>query len=293
MIEPLIAGKNKKHIINEISIKFACQKNVEHKCSHDLVAFVGCSVGAMRRSLTRLRQSPGLLQMTEVEVRPAHVPILLHKLQNSAEVSHQRGLGGPLGAFYTELGQSNGRVYLLDNFASFHARDLNQKALSLADDACAAALEVQQLYESMRTSIFLEATDALGEAGLSGDLLSFSAEGGDEPPVYELRTYQLKLGYTTVPTFVEKYTNGLKEKLAADQTGQSHLVSLMYSEAGAAPLNTVHELWRHTSIQGSQDSRQASRRASGWKQAIAEIAELAITFHSQYLRPVPGVGQLQ
>eukprot|EP00913_Durusdinium_trenchii_P024519 g23018.t1 len=134
--------------------------------------------------------------------------------------------------------RSNGRVYLLDNFASFHARDLNQKALSLADDACAAALEVQQLYESMRTSIFLEATDALGEAGLSGDLLSFSAEGGDEPPVYELRTYQLKLGYTTVPTFVEKYTNGLKEKLAADQTGQSHLVSLMYSEAvaGSRPL---------------------------------------------------------
>ena len=28
-----------------------------------------------------------------------------------------------------------------------------------------------------------------------------------------------------VPTFVEKYTNGLKEKLAADQTGQSHLVT--------------------------------------------------------------------
>ena len=39
--------------------------------------------------------------------------------------------------------RSNGRVYLLDNFASFHARDLNQKALSLADDACAAALEVR------------------------------------------------------------------------------------------------------------------------------------------------------
>ena len=60
--------ENKKRRQHNQPFKFACQKNVEHKCSHDLVAFVGCSVGAMRRSLTRLRQSPGLLQMTEVDL---------------------------------------------------------------------------------------------------------------------------------------------------------------------------------------------------------------------------------
>eukprot|EP00438_Fugacium_kawagutii_P018073 Skav224939 [mRNA] locus=scaffold1474:40651:41901:- [translate_table: standard] len=64
----------------------------------------------MLRSLARLRPSPGLLQLTEagaagpVEARPAAVPQLLRALQRSTEVSQQRGLAVPLGAFYTNLG---------------------------------------------------------------------------------------------------------------------------------------------------------------------------------------------
>jgi len=168
--------------------------------------------------------------------------------------------------------------------------------LALASDplATSAALKVQELCESQNSSIFMEATPALAEAGLSESLLDFAAGAGEaDRPAYELRTYQLKLGYDTVPKFTSLYTSGLKDKLAADETGQSHLVSLMYSEAGAAQLNTVHELWRHNSMQGSQLSREASRKAGGWRQAIGQIAELALTFHSEILRPIRGIGRLQ
>eukprot|EP00435_Cladocopium_sp_Y103_P057506 s565_g19.t2 len=194
-----------------------------------------------------------------------------------------------------DLGSSNratsvGRVYLLQSFANYDSRELSLQAVASTEDVRDATLEVQRQSEALRISIFMEPTDALEKTGLHEGLLDFSPQGDGERPVYELRTYQLKLGYTTVPSFVEKYTTGLKDKLEADQTGQSQLVTLMYSESGAAPLNTVHELWRHRSMKGSQESRQASRAASGWKQAIAEIADLAITFHSQYLRPIPGIG---
>lgn len=65
--------------------------------------------------------------MRQVEVRPAHVPILLHKLQNSAEVSHQRGLGGPLGAFYTELGQRDSEDNVVV-FSDVHMNGVHERA---------------------------------------------------------------------------------------------------------------------------------------------------------------------
>jgi hypothetical protein len=158
---------------------------------------------------------------------------------------------------------------------------------------------------------------------------------------YELRSYQLRLGYSTVPSFLEYYGSGLPDKLAADgsasprpapphvsggaegsaepeqwegnshcfppagrsgvselvallagRSGASELVTLLYSDCG--PLNMVRaraprrragrvqprrcaltpglgqvlELWRHESIERSQDSRRASRAAHKWKEAV-------------------------
>ena len=73
------------------------------------------------------------------------------------------------------------------------------------------------------------------------------AEMSTLPPTsavcYELRRYQLKLGYPTVPDFLKSYGEGLQDKLRADDSGASTLVTLLYNEVG--PLNTVLELWRH------------------------------------------------
>ena len=135
---------------------------------------------------------------------------------------------------------------------------------------------------STETSVFAEATATLEAAGLPG-----LAGGIDlsETAVYELRTYELVLGYATVPKFLELYGPGLVDKLAVDDSGESKLLSLLHSEAGVAPLNTVVELWRHESAQGAQRSRVASRGATTWRKAIGDIAEIATRFETQLLRP--------
>jgi len=99
-----------------------------------------------------------------------------------------------------------------------------------------------------------------------------------------MRTYQLSLGYSTVPTFLELYSEGLRDKLAADDSGASQLATLLYSDSGS--LNTVIELWRHESMQRAQESRVASRKATKWKHAIGEIAKLATEFRTLYMRPL-------
>ena len=78
----------------------------------------------------------------------------------------------------------------------------------------------------------------------------------------------------------------LKNKMEHDDSGESRLISLLHSEAGVAPLNTVIELWRHESAQGAQRSRLASRKATSWRRAVNHIAELSTRFETQLLRPI-------
>jgi len=49
--------------------------------------------------------------------------------------------------------------------------------------------------------------------------------------------------YDTVPEFLKSYGEGLQDKLKADDSGASSLVTLLYNETG--PLNSVIEIWRH------------------------------------------------
>jgi hypothetical protein len=106
--------------------------------------------------------------------------------------------------------------------------------------------------------------------------------------IYELRRYQLKLGYSTVPTFLELYAGGLPSKLAAQGTDPStSLVTVMYSETGI--LNEVLELWRHgAGTSAMERSRQASRGAAAWRQSIGSIAEIASSFNSTIHKPLVG-----
>lgn len=126
------------------------------------------------------------------------------------------------------------------------------------------------------TAAFNEATKLLNDCGLPG-AREFMAEGAtsseatNRGTAWELRTYQLVLGYDAVPQFLKLYGAALPDKLEADTTGKSELVTLLYSDCG--PLNRVHELWRHDSLQGAQQSRAASRAASRWRTAIGEIAK--------------------
>ena len=103
--------------------------------------------------------------------------------------------------------------------------------------------------------------------------------------VLELRRYQLQLGYDTVPKFLDLYTSGLPSKLEAPGTDPTtSLVTVLYTEIGQ--LNEVWEIWHHGNGHSAMDaSRRAARQATEWKDAIAAIAPLALTFHTTIHRP--------
>ena len=103
--------------------------------------------------------------------------------------------------------------------------------------------------------------------------------------ILELRRYHLKLGYDTVPKFLEYYATGLPSKLAAKGTDPTtSLVTVMYTEVGR--LNEVIELWRHgNGTAAMEQSRIAARGAQEWRQAIAKIADLAVEFHTTIHKP--------
>jgi hypothetical protein len=127
------------------------------------------------------------------------------------------------------------------------------------------------------------------------------ANGGSSS-IVELRKYQLKLGYDTVPKFLRIYSTALPSKLNADGTHPTtELVTVLVSDVGT--LNTVYEVWKHggeivgrdtsfCGLQAMEMSRQASRGAAEWRDGIAQMAELATTFDTTILRPV-GCSPLQ
>ena len=110
---------------------------------------------------------------------------------------------------------------------------------------------LRQKLSSSESVIMVEATDALQSCGVPGATGFEPRETAKGAQVaWELRTYQLVLGYPTVPRFLELYAGGLSDKLAADDSGASQLATLLYSDCGS--LNVVMELWRHESMQRAQ-----------------------------------------
>lgn len=103
--------------------------------------------------------------------------------------------------------------------------------------------------------------------------------------IIELRRYQLQLGYDTVPKFLDLYTQGLPSKLQAPGTDPTtSLVTVLYTEVGQ--LNEVLEVWYHGRGHAAMEtSRQAARQAAEWKEAIANIAPLSLSFQTTIHRP--------
>ena len=184
---------------------------------------------------------------------------------------------GYLGSFGVAVGRTSS-VYHLSTVADYDARD--------AREALEALRPSPEGLASTETSVFAEATGTLEGVGIEGLLGGGGLLGATESTVFEMRTYELVLGYATVPKFLELYSGGLANKMRVDDTKESRLLSLLHSEAGTAPLNTVIELWRHESAQGSQRSRAKSREATEWRAAIGAIAEISTRFETQLLRPL-------
>jgi hypothetical protein len=169
--------------------------------------------------------------------------------------------------------------------------------------------ELLSCIQSQQSSVYVEAPfikskdfndDRIQIPGLSDltVLQSLTSSGDSEigesnTTIFEIRKYNLQLGYDTVPKFLKLYADGLPSKLDAPGTDDSTtLLTLLYSEIGR--LNEVIEIWRHgNGLDGMERSRVAARSAQEWRSAIAQIADLAIEFRSTVHKPLPGYSPLQ
>ena len=138
--------------------------------------------------------------------------------------------------------------------------------------------------QCQKSTLFVEAP-LVTEVGLPGLAHGVTQNIPSDDCILELRRYYLKLGYDTVPKFLELYGAGLPSKLMAVGTDPTtSLITLMYSEVGR--MNEVIEVWRHGNGQSAmQRSRLAARGANDWRAAIASIADLAIEFSSTIHKP--------
>merc|ERR1712172_164832 len=112
-----------------------------------------------------------------------------------------------------------------------------------------------------------------GLAGLGGGGKESSNDDEEETEttngtntIFEVRRYQLQLGYDTVPRFLSLYQEGLPSKLneATGKDPTTSLITLLYSEVG--PLNHVIEVWKHGNGTAAMErSRVAARQAQEWR----------------------------
>lgn len=251
---------------------------------------------------------PGFFELRTDEVLPGMMGKYMD-VHNSSSTERKALFPGWLGIWKTELGGSVHNVHHIYHWNDYDQRDRLRATVfdhpmwfgnedgpmqggGADQDNLLPLPTLRHKLSSSQSVVMLEATDALHACGLVGaagfeEAHPFAAapsSGGVPQVVYELRRYQLVLGYPTVPRFLDLYTAGLQDKLKADDTGASQLVTLLYSDCG--PLNVVIELWRHESMQRAQDSRVASRKAAKWKEAIGEIAQLTTSFSTSFMRPL-------
>lgn len=243
----------------------------------------------LRRAGRRLATRPavgGFFELRTDAVLPGSIDTYL-KQHNSTAAERKKLLPGWLGMWKTELGGSAFNVHHLYHWQSYDERDasaagaMNDHPMWLTNEealgggGCSDGLfplpSLRDKLHSSSSVVMMEATDTLTRCGLRGAggfaTPAAAADGtgagagtgvsssGGATVAWELRTYQLVLGYPTVPKFLELYESGLRDKLAADDSGASELATLLYSDCGS--LNVVMELWRHESLQRAQVRRDA------------------------------------
>ncbi|OEU06499.1 hypothetical protein FRACYDRAFT_272747 [Fragilariopsis cylindrus CCMP1102] len=251
-----------------------------------------------RMSSSNISSTP-IIELREDTLSPQHVDSY-HKATTEASVTRKELL--PLRLF--SLPETGGRLNVATHLyyfqGGFQERNERRKAMGTNNPDWKVYLQsVQPFLVDQKSTIFVEAplvSEIEGVCGLTPGNIEqqlydqqhsdddASSSSSDES-ILELRRYQLKLGYDTVPKFLELYRAGLPSKLTAPGTDPStSLVTLLSSEVGQ--LNEVMEVWRHGSTNAMEQSRVAARGATEWKQSIAKIASLATVFTSTIHTPL-------
>jgi hypothetical protein len=237
--------------------------------------------------------STPIIELREYNLSPQHVDSY-NKATTNASLTRKELLPLRLFSLPETGGMLNVATHMYYFQGGFQERNERRKAMDTNSDWKAYLQSVKPFMVDQKSTIFVEAplvSEIEGVCGLKpGNIEQLYDQHSDDASssesILELRRYQLKLGYDTVPKFLALYGAGLPSKLNAPGTDPStSLVTLLYSEVGQ--LNEVIEVWRHGSTSAMEQSRVAARGATEWKKSIAEIASLANVFTSTIHKPLP------
>jgi hypothetical protein len=224
-----------------------------------------------------------IVELREYVLRPEHAASYM---QATADTAALRQSLVPLRFF--SLPETGGPLHVATHayyYEGGHAeRDAKRAAMTTNDDWKAYIGQCRPFADTQQSNIFVEAPLVASTDGVQGLATIPDSQPGDNS-ILEIRRYKLKLGYDTVPKFLELYGAGLPSKLNAVGTDPTtQLVTLLYTEVGR--LNEVIEIWRHgNGTSAMEQSRQAARGAQEWRQAIGSIADLALEFTSTIHKP--------
>ncbi len=244
-----------------------------------------------KRSMSSSNIKP-IVELREYALHPSHV---VQYTQATTEAAELRKSLTPLRLF--SMPETGGQLNVATHLYYFHGfeeRNSKRSAMSKSAEWKQYLKKVKPCMISQTSTIFVEAplvSEMDGICGLDPDANATSIlNAGDtdnvaEDSIFEIRRYQLKLGYDTVPKFLKLYKEGLPSKLNAEGTDTTTaLVTLLYSDVGQ--LNEVIEVWRHGSTDAMERSRVAARSAQEWRNSIEKIAELATVFTNTIHKPL-------
>mmetsp|Transcript_26188 Transcript_26188/g.26431 ORF Transcript_26188/g.26431 Transcript_26188/m.26431 type:complete len:254 (+) Transcript_26188:84-845(+) len=238
------------------------------------------SSALFKRQLINRRFSAAIVEHREYIVKPEFLSQYLSLTNDTATLRNKLA---PLRLFCVP--ETGGRLNAVSHFYCYEdgitARESARAKMVENKEWQAYLLKAKPCLVEQRSFIYVEPSLS-GMMGMKPMTLGSLDETN---AIYEIRTYKLKLGYDTVPKFLEYYASGLPSKLSAPGTDPTtRLCTVMYNEVGR--LNTVIEVWRHGGgTTAMNTSRIAARSAADWRKAISEIANLAIEFRNTIHRP--------
>jgi len=253
--------------------------------------------------------APGIFEIRTYVIKPEHLTEYLQVCAETASV--RRALNpGFLGLWVTEVGNLTNQVTHMYHYADYDARDATRAAMG-KDGRWQDFLKATKPHlVSQLSEIFLPATTALRAAGITvppaehmkamarasdaakaaleaacDDASQAAAEASAAAAaqgVFEIRTYQLELGYNPIPKLVAHMEDGLPSKMASDTAKLGQLVFMGWSDVGK--LNQFVELWRYPTCQDHIRVREAARTAVKWRETIGLIAPMVQMFDTRLVK---------
>jgi len=224
----------------------------------------------------------GLWEVRQYLVRPDKIGEYVGLCTASAG-ARARLAPGFSGFFVSELGGVLNQVTHFYHYPCYDSRDEARAAMTKDGEWCEFLDKSKPMLQSQAADVFIEAADCMQAAGVEGHAKDFRAEGAGGGALYELRTYQLDLGYDAIPSLRKHMVAGLPSKVAADAEGRAQLAFMGWTDAG--PLNKFVELWRYDTMQDTIRVREAARTAAAWRKAVADIAPSVQSFTTQFVKP--------